>query len=137
MSVNDTEFVRILASIMAQSAPLLLAVTGETITERAGVINLSLDGSMMFSAMGGFVVAYVVGGRLTDAGITGHFLPVMAGLAVAALLGALVALLIAWGSIRLKRDQVAICPARVSSTCPSRSCRISPCSGRCCSGTTC
>src|SRR5690554_60495 len=108
MSVNDTEFVRILASIMAQSAPLLLAVTGETITERAGVINLSLDGSMMFSAMGGFVVAYVVGGRLTDAGITGHFLPVMAGLAVAALLGALVALLIAWGSIRLKRDQVAI-----------------------------
>jgi len=108
MSVNDTEFVRILASIMAQSAPLLLAVTGETITERAGVINLSLDGSMMFSAMGGFVVAYVVGGRLTDAGITGHFLPVMAELAVAALLGALVALLIAWGSIRLKRDQVAI-----------------------------
>ncbi len=108
MSVNDTQFVRILASIMAQSAPLLLAVTGETITERAGVINLSLDGSMMFSAMGGFVVAYVVGGWLTDAGITGHFLPVMAGLAVAALLGALVALLIAWGSIRLKRDQVAI-----------------------------
>lgn len=108
MSINDTEFIRILASIIAQSAPLLLAVTGETITERAGVINLSLDGSMMLSAMSAFVVAYTFSGWLGDRGISGQFLPVMAGLLVAALAGALVALLIAWGSIRLKRDQVAI-----------------------------
>lgn len=108
MTINDTQFVRILASIIAQSAPLLLAVTGETITERAGVINLSLDGSMLISAMAGFVVAYATGGALTEANITGDFLPVMAGLAVAALLGALAALLVAWGSIKLKQDQVAI-----------------------------
>lgn len=108
MTVNDTQFVRILASIIAQSAPLLLAVTGETITERAGVINLSLDGTILFSAMTGFVVAYATGGLLTEAGLTGDFLPVMAGLAAAALIGALAALLVAWGSIRLKQDQVAI-----------------------------
>lgn len=108
MSVNDTEFVRILASVVAQSAPLLLAVTGETITERAGVINLSLDGSMLFSAMAGFVVAYRLGEQLEATGVTADFVPVMAGLAAAALVGAAAALLIAWGSIRLKRDQVAI-----------------------------
>lgn len=108
MTINDTEFVRILASIIAQSVPLMLAVTGETITERAGVINLSLDGTMLISAMAGFVVAHQAGVGLEAAGIAGDFLPVMAGLGAAALLGLLGALLIAWGSIELKQDQVAI-----------------------------
>jgi general nucleoside transport system permease protein len=106
--MNDTELVRILASIIAQSAPLMLAVTGETITERGGVINLSLDGTIMLSAMTGFVVALTMGQTLEGAGITGHTLPVLIGLAAAAGIGMLVALLIAWGSIRLKQDQVAI-----------------------------
>ena len=54
--MNDTEFVRMMASIIVASAPLIIAVCGETITERVGVINLSLDGSMLMSAMTGFVV---------------------------------------------------------------------------------
>lgn len=102
--MNDTVFVAILATIVAQSAPLLLAVTGETITERAGVINLSLDGTMLVTAMGGFVVAL----KVSEATDLPDFLPVMAGFAAAGLIGALVALLIAWGSITLKQDQVAI-----------------------------
>jgi ABC-type uncharacterized transport system permease subunit len=108
MSINDTQFVNILASIVAQSAPLMFAVTGETITERAGVINLSLDGTMLISAMTGFVAAYTFGNTLTAGGVEGDFLPVMVGLGAAALVGMLVALLIAWGSIALKQDQVAI-----------------------------
>lgn len=108
MNINDTQFVNILASIVAQSAPLMFAVTGETITERAGVINLSLDGTLLFSAMTGFVVAYTFGNTLTAGGVEGDFLPVMAGLGAAALVGMLIALLIAWGSITLKQDQVAI-----------------------------
>jgi simple sugar transport system permease protein len=106
--MNESEFVRILASIVAQSAPLMLAVTGETITERAGVINLSLDGSMLISAMAGFVVAFHTGNTLESIGLTGDTLPVLAGFAAAALIGMAAALLIAWGSIRLKQDQVAI-----------------------------
>lgn len=108
MSINDTNFVRILASVVAQSAPLMLAVTGETITERAGVINLSLDGSMLLSAMAGFVIAYRVGGVLENIGVAGDTLPVLAGFIGAAVVAMLAALLIAWGSIRLKQDQVAI-----------------------------
>ena len=53
--MNDTELVRILSSIVLQSTPLIIAVCGETIGERVGVVNLSLDGTMLLSAMTGFV----------------------------------------------------------------------------------
>ena len=36
-----------LATIVASASPLIYAVVGETISEKAGVINLSLDGSIM------------------------------------------------------------------------------------------
>ena len=104
----DPQTVSIIASILAQSAPLILAVIGETITERAGVINLSLDGTMMLTAMSGFVVALKASEALAESGITGDFLPIVAGFTVAALIGALAALLVAWAAIRLGVDQVAV-----------------------------
>ena len=55
--MNDSEFIRILASIVLQATPLTIAVCGETITERAGVVNLSIDGTMLLSAMAGFIAA--------------------------------------------------------------------------------
>ncbi len=103
--MNEALFVTILASIVRQSAPLMLAVTGETITERTGVINLSLDGTMMLAAMTGFVVSYRTS---TALGIPGNTIPVLLGFSAAALVGAVFGLLIAWGSIRLKQNQVAI-----------------------------
>ncbi len=58
----DWDFlVRILASILAESSPLVFACLGETLTEKAGVINLSLDGSILLSAMTGFAVASLSG----------------------------------------------------------------------------
>jgi simple sugar transport system permease protein len=48
----------LLASILAAAAPVVLAAVGETITEKSGVINLSLDGTILLSAMGAFSVAY-------------------------------------------------------------------------------
>jgi ABC-type uncharacterized transport system permease subunit len=103
--MSDALIPRILGSIIAQSAPLMLAVTGETITERSGVINLSLDGSLMLSAMAGFVVAYESSNLL---GTPGDTLPLLLGFAAGALVGAAAALLVAWGSIGLKQNQVAI-----------------------------
>ncbi len=103
--INDSGLVQALATILVLASPLMLAVVGETITERVGVINLSLDGTLMLTTMAGFVVAYRTRESL---GIGGNTIPVLAGLAVAALLGALIALLVAFGNIRLKKDQVAI-----------------------------
>jgi len=42
-----------LASAVRVSTPLLLAATGETITERSGVINLGIEGAMLAGALGG------------------------------------------------------------------------------------
>jgi simple sugar transport system permease protein len=93
--MNDSDIVRILASIMLQASPLIIAVCGETITERAGVVNLSLDGTMLMAAMAGFVV-----GLETD--------NVWLGFLAAALVGALFSLIVAFGSIQLRQSQVAI-----------------------------
>ena len=43
-----------LAGILTAGAPLILATLGETLTERAGVINLSLDGTILLAAMTAF-----------------------------------------------------------------------------------
>ena len=51
------DFSTLIASVLAASPPILFAVLGETITEKAGVINLSLDGSLLLTAMVGFIVA--------------------------------------------------------------------------------
>lgn len=93
--MNDSEIIRILASIMLASAPIIIAVCGETITERSGVVNLSLDGTMLMSAMAGFVIAF----RSDNL-----WLGFLAGAAV----GAAFAFIVAFGSIRLHQSQVAI-----------------------------
>ena len=84
-----------LAGVLAAAAPILVAVIGETITERAGVINLSMNGTILLTAMGGFAVAYTTGSLL---------LGFLAGMVI----GAVVALIIAFSSITLKLSQVAV-----------------------------
>ncbi|HFQ90632.1 MAG TPA: ABC transporter permease [Desulfobulbus sp.] len=71
----------LLAGVTATAAPLLLAALGETVTEKAGVINLSLDGTILLGAMTGFAVA------ATSGSLAAGFLAAAAtGLAVAAVL---------------------------------------------------
>ncbi len=93
--MNEAQLIRILTSIVLQASPLIIAVCGETITERAGIVNLSLDGSMLMAAMAGFVV-----GLKTQ--------NVWMGFLAAAIIGAIFALIVAFGSIRLRQSQVAI-----------------------------
>ncbi len=85
----------ILASVVSGAAPIVLAAVGETITEKSGLINLSLDGSILLSAMAAFVAAYQTQN-------------VAVGFAAGALTGAVVAIVVAVFSIYLKLSQVAI-----------------------------
>ena len=55
--MDSTMIIIGLASVFATAAPVIFAVMGETISERAGVINLSMNGTILLSAMGGFAVA--------------------------------------------------------------------------------
>jgi ABC-type uncharacterized transport system permease subunit len=92
----DTNMILIgLAGVLAVAAPLLIAVLGETITERAGIINLSMNGSILLSAMGGFAVAYSTNSLA---------LGFLAGMAI----GALMAFVVAFSSINLHQSQVAV-----------------------------
>lgn len=84
----------LVASVLAASPPIIFAVLGETITEKAGVINLSLDGSILLTAMVGFVAALKTNS-------------VIAGFAAAMLVGALIALIVAFASLTLHQPQVA------------------------------
>jgi simple sugar transport system permease protein len=93
--MNESEFIQVLSSIILQATPLMIAVCGETITERVGIVNLSLDGTMLLAAMTGFVSAY-----LSDS--------VLVGFLAAAVVGSLFAIIVAFGSIKLRKDQYAI-----------------------------
>jgi ABC-type uncharacterized transport system permease subunit len=93
--MNESELIKVLSSIILQATPLMIVVCGETITERAGVVNLSLDGTMLLSAMTGFVAGFLSGN-------------VWIGFLAAACIGAFFSLIIAFGSIGLRKDQFAI-----------------------------
>ena len=83
------------ASVVAGAAPIVLAVVGETITEKAGLINLSLDGSILLSAMAAFTIAFETNS-------------LMMGFVCGAIIGALVATTVAVFSIYLLQNQVAV-----------------------------
>jgi simple sugar transport system permease protein len=93
--MTELDLTILLASVVAGAAPVVLAALGETITEKAGLINLSLDGSILLSAMTAFAVAFET-----------H--SVLAGFVGGALVGALMALVVAVFSIYLGQNQVAV-----------------------------
>jgi len=84
----------LVASVLAASPPIIFAVLGETITEKAGVINLSLDGTILMTAMVAFIVALQ-----TDS--------IVAGFWAASGVGAFIAFIIAFASLTLHQSQVA------------------------------
>lgn len=93
--MDTTRILILIAAVLASGAPLILATMGETITERAGVINLSLDGTMLLAAMVGFA-----------AGL--HSQSVLVGFLAAALVGMLVALVLSFLSLTLNQSQTAV-----------------------------
>lgn len=84
-----------LTGVLAASAPVVVAVIGETLTERSGVINLAANGIILLSAMTGFAVSYTTGS-------------VMAGILFGVAIGMVVGAFLAFCSINLKISQVAV-----------------------------
>ena len=80
--------------LLSASTPILFAALGELVVERAGVLNLGVEGMMIVGALSGFATAYYSGNAFL-------------GFAVAALAGALVALPFAILTQFLMSNQVA------------------------------
>jgi simple sugar transport system permease protein len=57
----------IILAVLAASTPLLLAATGELVTERAGVLNLGVEGMMIVGAACGFGGAWMSGSIIVGA----------------------------------------------------------------------
>ena len=57
----------IILSVLAASTPLLLAATGELVTEHAGVLNLGVEGMMIVGAACGFGGAWLSGSIVVGA----------------------------------------------------------------------
>lgn len=57
MDLSVINPVLLLAALMSAATPLLLAATGELVVERAGVLNLGVEGMMILGAIAGFIVA--------------------------------------------------------------------------------
>jgi simple sugar transport system permease protein len=84
----------IILSVIAASTPLLLAAAGELVVERAGVLNLGVEGMMIMGAACGFAGAYLTGST---------FIGALCGIAAGAALSIVFALL----TLGLAVNQVA------------------------------
>lgn len=95
MTGNDLFVLAVTISFGAliSGTPLLFATIGEIFSERAGVMNLGIEGMMLIGAMSGFAVWFNTGS-------------LMFGLLVGMLLGGMLALLHAVITITLRADQV-------------------------------
>ena len=98
MSVNDSLLVVVLAQAVLYGTPLLYAALGELLAERSGVLNLGVEGMMLFGAAFGYWVTQEVHG--SDAAV----LP----LAVlgAAVSGAAMAAIHAFLTITMRASQI-------------------------------
>ncbi len=80
------------AATLRVATPILLAAIGETFAERAGVLNLGIEGTMFLGAFVGFYLADLIGSLET-------------GLLAAMVIGVLMGLLMAFLSVTLGVNQ--------------------------------
>lgn len=85
----------LILSTLALSSPLLLAALGELIGERAGVLNIGLEGMMLTGAWAGAAASFATGNGL-------------AGLGAAMLAGTILACIFALLSISLRADAIVV-----------------------------
>jgi ABC-type uncharacterized transport system permease subunit len=83
-------FESILITIITASTPLLLASIGELVTERAGVLNLGVEGMMVMGAVIAFAVSLMSGSP-----VLGALAGAIAGVAMSLLFGFLTLTLVA------------------------------------------
>lgn len=94
MDLSSINWVLLTASLMVAATPILLAAIGELVVEKAGVLNLGVEGMMITGAVCGFIIAVESGS------------PVL-GFASAALGGAVMSLVFGFLVMFLLSNQVA------------------------------
>ena len=88
--IFSTEFAY---SVLRVTTPILFAMLGALISDKAGVINIALEGIMLISALTGVIFSALAGSALV-------------GLLMAVIFGGLVGLAIGYFSLKLKTDVI-------------------------------
>jgi simple sugar transport system permease protein len=89
------ELVGVIGTMLSLGAPLVIAAAGETVSERAGVLNIGLEGVMLLAAYAAFWVSWQTGNPYL-------------GLGAASFIGAIALLATAPLVIHLGADQVVV-----------------------------
>lgn len=89
----------VISSTLVYSAPLIFTALGGTFSERAGVVNVGLEGTMIMGAFAGVVF------NLTFAGQFGGLTPWL-GLLAGAVIGLIFSLLHAVATVTLRADHI-------------------------------
>jgi simple sugar transport system permease protein len=94
--------------IITLSTPIALGALCGFMNERSGVVNIGIEGMMLFAAFTGWYVAAIVnaGAAPGATGPLGITLPLFVGLLAALIAGVLVSALHAWLSITVRADQI-------------------------------
>lgn len=96
--MNNSIVIVVIASGVAYGTPVLFAALGELLAERAGILNLGVEGMMLVGAAMGFWAVQRVGGP--------GALTLLVAILVAALAGAIVALIHAFLVVTLRASQI-------------------------------
>ena len=91
--MNDMLVVVLMAQAVTAAVPIMLAGIGELCAQRAGVLNVGIEGLMLTGCIGGFL----------GAALSGH---AFIGLIVAISAAAVLAALFAWVTIVMRTDQM-------------------------------
>jgi simple sugar transport system permease protein len=98
---NRTNVTTVLAESLNLATPIAIGAMAGLWCERAGVVNVAIEGMMLFAACFGFVALFFL---RREYGATSGVL--FASVMVAVATGGLVALLLAWLSITFKTNQI-------------------------------
>ncbi len=93
-------FENIIVATIYASTPLLLAALGEVVSQRAGVINIGIEGMMLFGALFGLLGSYYTSGI--------PFLAPWIGILIAGFSGFITAAIFSYFAIKLRGDQIVI-----------------------------
>jgi simple sugar transport system permease protein len=95
MHLSSAFVITWMAGSVRLGSPLLLAATGEIYAERAGVVNVGIEGTILLGALASFLAAYATGSA-------------WAGIPAALLAGLLANLFLAWLYVSVQASQVVV-----------------------------
>ena len=90
---NLAFFISLLAGTIRMATPILIPALGQLYTQRSGVLNLGVEGTMLIGAITGFLFTCLTGS-------------LWIGLFAGILFGALYSVLMAWLSVTMRANQV-------------------------------